>query len=467
MADDNKGAVARATQELTEALNREYTSTKTISRDGDKINIPSYMSLTEASKAILEFQKQQDEQVDTLKEFDCHPNDGLVCFYRAVREVFGELLPSSMETFFGNLPGTQLNIKLHGGQSISVPIGLAEVPGLPIKMDLKFKLNPNHPRGGQFGVVFSHARKFEPLIERIYQITQDKLKNESIFRGHAIDSRFEFIDLSTFNPAKVVFASDVMKKIEANILAPIRYTSRWRKSGSPLKRGILLGGPYGTGKTLTARLTAFECEKQGWTFINVRPGDNIINSLNVAKHYAPSVVFFEDIDQSASGERTEDLNVILNNVDGIVSKGEEVMVVVTTNHIEKINRAMLRPGRLDSVILLSSLDTPAIISIIENVATDKGGQSLIEGTLDHDAIGKIAEGYTAAFVAESVTKAIAYAIARASSDDLKITSEDIVSALSELRPQYEMMNTPATDLPASLERELGRVMDRALAGEYS
>jgi SpoVK/Ycf46/Vps4 family AAA+-type ATPase len=72
----------------------------------------------------------------------------------------------------------------------------------------------------------------------------------------------------------------------------------------PLKRGVLLEGPYGTGKTLTAFVTAKKCVENGWTFIMLDRVAALKEALTFARMYAPAVVFAEDIDRSVEGERT-------------------------------------------------------------------------------------------------------------------------------------------------------------------
>lgn len=435
-----KAKLEVAMTRLTEALNERYNDKKSIERSGDKIVIPARMTLPDAAKAISEFHVKQEEVIETRHDFVCHPHDGMVSFYQAVTDTFGELMGEGQDMGFkGKIPGRAMNIAISTTETISVPVGTTAIPGLPIEMTLHPQFDEKHDLGGSFIVVFKHPRKFEPLIKQIVDLTNEKLKKESIFRGKAINSGWEFINLDGFNPEKVIYSRNDERMIEANVLLPIRRTKDWRAAGNRLKRGILLYGPYGTGKTLTALYTAYECVKNGWTFINVRPGDDISKSLRVAKMFAPAVVFFEDIDQSVDGERDEGLNQILNTVDGVVGKNDEVMVVLTTNHIERINPAMLRPGRLDSAIPVGELDDYAIEKLIVSTAKDTFGNSSLEGKLDMKAIMNIAEGYTSAFIVEAVIKAKSYALARSVDQNWKITCEDIVLALTELHPQYLLM----------------------------
>jgi transitional endoplasmic reticulum ATPase len=330
-------------------------------------------------------------------------------------------------------------------------------------MNLNPVTDPKKDIGGFLAVTFEAKRKYEPVINEIVALTKKKLKEESIYKGKAINSRFEFFDLTNFNPDKVIYSLEDERRIGANILQPIRHTDTWRKAGSSLKRGVLLYGAYGTGKTLTALLTAHECQKHGWTFINVLPGDDIAPSLKIAKRFAPAVVFFEDIDQATHGERDADLNQILNTVDGVVGKGDEVMVILTTNHVDKINPAMMRPGRLDAAIPCGELDAYATEKLIRSTAMDMYGESKLEGELDMTAVMDAATGYTSAFITESVVKAKAYALARLTTNtNWNITSDDIVSALKELRPQYVMMRGNVVEAEPSMDARMTALVEEAL-----
>jgi transitional endoplasmic reticulum ATPase len=365
----------------------------------------------------------------------------MVCFYKAISQTFGQLMGASSQGKMGEkIPGRQMTINISATETLDIPVGETQIPGLPISMNIAPQFDVKSDLGGKFVVVFDHARMYTPLIQELDRLAKKMLAENSIFKGKAINSNFEFVNLSGFREERVIYSQAVEKMIEANILQPITRTEEWRKAGSSLKRGILLHGPYGTGKTLTALKTAMECQRHGWTFLNVRPGDDITKSLRVAKYYAPCVVFFEDIDRDASGSRTHDLDQILNTIDGVVGKGDEVMTVMTTNHIENISPAMLRPGRLDAVIACGDLDAYAIKRMLEVTAQDTYGESMLTGHLDMDTIMRISDGYTAAFVVEAVQKAKAYALARTESGNKwSISNDDIVAALSELRPQYELM----------------------------
>jgi len=443
----------KAVERLQAALAENYEAQAGILRQGDRIIIPSFMSYRDASQAILAYEKKMEETIQTAMQFECHPNDGLVAFYRAMKSAFGELAGAASWSFFGKIPGRSLSVPISHSEKVVVPIGKAEIPGLPIIFDIRVERDNNLELGGSMVVICGYPCKFEPLIKKIEQLTQVELRDHPIFKGKAIDSDFNFLNVDDFDPDSVIFSESEQRMVDANILAPIRKTAAWKASGSSIKRGVLLYGPYGTGKTLTALLTAKEATKYGWTFINVLSGGNIATAIRVAKHYQPAVVFFEDIDQDTSGERDESINDILNTTDGLLSKNSEVMVILTTNHVEHVNRGMLRPGRLDSIIQLGTLDRSSLKKLITASA-----HNTIEGDLDMDKIEEAAKGYVPAYVVEAVTKAKAYALAANGKNKLAINSGHIVAAMQELRFQWNLMNTDQTMKRPTLDQAMSEVV---------
>lgn len=454
-----KSAVEKAMETLERQLSVEYEATAGILRQGDRIIIPQFMGYADAAEALMKFEKAMNEQAKTRADFDCHPDDGLYALYTSVKAAFGNLMGAQIDTFFGPIPGKSQAITIGFQQTINVPVGTSEIPGVPIMLDIMPHYDPDDDDGGSLTVFFMYRRKFEPLIKKIEEMTREQLRTHSIFKGKAIDSKFQFLNVEGFDESRVVYSRHEERAIRANILSPIIHSEKWLASGSSLKRGILMHGQYGTGKTLTALLTGKTCVHHGWTFINVLPGDDIVKSLRFAKRYEPCAVFFEDIDADTSGKRDDRINEILNSIDGLLAKDSRVMCILTTNHIENINRGMLRPGRLDSIIELGQLDKDAVCKLIHVLAGDH-----LKGDLDADEIWAAAEGYVPAFIVEAVTKAKAYALADDGAEDhrLSITHQNVVDALYELRPQWEMMNSEQVILPDSVDQALRSVVEKTV-----
>ena len=139
-----------------------------------------------------------------------------------------------------------------------------------------------------------------------------------------------FLDLSKIDPNKVIYSEEVLTQLNTNLWSVLEHTDLMRSYGLPLKRAVLLEGPYGTGKTLAGTLTAKRAVENGWTFILVRPGqDDLFTALKTAQVYAPAVVWFEDIDGLAKGGTDEQISRLLDALDGAQTKGHAVVAGFT------------------------------------------------------------------------------------------------------------------------------------------
>src|SRR5690606_28823264 len=146
------------------------------------------------------------------------------------------------------------------------------------------------------------------------------------------------------------------------------------------------------------QLTALEATQHGWTFISARPGrDKIEDVLRTARLYQPAVVFVEDIDNATSPGEDDHVTKLLDAFDGITAKGGELMIVMTTNHVEWINKGMLRPGRLGAVIESAQLDAAGIGRMVKAV----GVPEKLDAKVDYTKVTEAMEGFLPAFVRET------------------------------------------------------------------
>jgi hypothetical protein len=117
------------------------------------------------------------------------------------------------------------------------------------------------------------------------------------------------------------------------------------------KRTYLFIGTYGTGKTETAMRVGNFASQNNTTFIYVPNPEDFKGVLKKASDFEKVVIFVEDVDKLAEGQdRTEEINDMLNLLDGVETKNKNIKIIFTTNHEEEINAAMRRPGRIDMIL---------------------------------------------------------------------------------------------------------------------
>lgn len=133
--------------------------------------------------------------------------------------------------------------------------------------------------------------------------------------------------------------------------------------GVPYRRGYMLHGPPGTGKTSFTQAIAGEMN-MNVCYLNLSGNQIDDDGLNRALNQAPmnSIILLEDIDgifkkREAITKETRGRHVtfsgLLNALDGVRSQ-EGAIIFMTTNHIERLDPALLRPGRCDLTVKLNN-----------------------------------------------------------------------------------------------------------------
>lgn len=433
--------------------------------EGDRFVLPANMrgKLGSAIKYLREYEEQQEREFAFSRTFNYRPWDGANAFQRAMKRLFGTTgVGVKIQTMFGDIPPQYKTINVTHTDTIQVPWGRVGFSPL----EAEFTLGAT--RHEDFGVVFALSveapRKYRTQIEAFFQIVEDELKTASIYRGKAFTGGGEpqFLDLSTVDPDRVIYSEEVMVQLDTNMWSLLRYTDRMRENRIPLKRAVLVEGPYGTGKTLAGYLTARQAVDNGWTFILARPGkDDLMEVLQTAQLYAPAVVWYEDIDTVAQGQNDMQISRLLDVLDGITNKGAEVLAGFTTNHVSKIQKGVLRPGRLDAVVHIGGLDAAGFEKLVR-VTIPTG----LLGEVDFAAVADAFDGLLPAFAKEAIDRALRYSISRNQGVPDKIHTVDLVNAAHGLRPQLELMDAARegvrkSTLEDTLEQVFAGVMNKA------
>jgi 26S proteasome regulatory subunit T2 len=154
---------------------------------------------------------------------------------------------------------------------------------------------------------------------------------------------------------------------------PLTHPELYEEMGIKPPKGVILYGAPGTGKTLLAKAVANQTSATflrvvGSELIQKYLGDGpklVRNIFDVAKQYAPAIVFIDEVDaigskrydSTSSGEREiqRTLLELLNQLDGFDDRGD-VKVIMATNRIENLDPALIRPGRIDRKILFENPD---------------------------------------------------------------------------------------------------------------
>lgn len=419
-----------------------------IEHKGAKIYLPDspiHMSLDTAIDTLTRKRDEAEETVAVNETVDAFPKDGAVAFQKAMQRMFGWVSSVPTPGFFGSTPPTTIDVEVGPNQRISVVWGRFELPGVEGHVNCGAYGTKQGPR---FIIKGEVKRKHHDIVRALAESTRQIAAAESIYRNKAIklnvdedgdidwDHGIAFSDLSGVNVDELVFSELTERQIETNLWTMIRQTARCRTHKIPLKRGILMAGRYGTGKSLTSAVTAKLAVANGWTFLSISRVGGLKDALHFARKFQPCVIFAEDVDRATEGsERTTAIDDVLNTIDGIESKGTEIMVVLTTNHVENINRAMLRPGRLDAVIEVTPPDATAVKKLIRMY-----GRSMVDPNDSFDKSATLLSGQIPAMVRECIERAKLYAISRSDSDEgLLVTDDDVFAAADGMKAHMELL----------------------------
>lgn len=411
------------------------TSEDDVVFEGTKLVIPETMNVKQAIRMLAKKLKADEEEISFSRTFRYRPWDGALAARNAIFKAFGVVQQKATFSFFGKNPPQLLTINVGPDETEQIPWGAVEIPHLP-GVTLYFEGYHDPEMGNLFHISVESPRKYRHHVEGIFRLIEDELKMNSMYRGKAFDGQSmpQFLDLSGISREEVIYSDDVMIQLEANVWSLLRHTQQMEDLGVPLKRAVLLEGPYGTGKTLAAYLTAQEAVANGWTFIYCRPGkDDLETAMRTAQLYQPAVVFFEDIDTETDGEA--DATRMLDVFDGIAAKGTKIIGVLTTNHKERIHKGMVRPGRLDAVIHIGALDQGGV----ERMTRVKIPNDRLAEDIDFTKVYEAMDGFMPAFCSEAIDRAVRYSLARNAGELKAITTDDLVDAATGLRPQLELM----------------------------
>jgi len=236
---------------------------------------------------------------------------------------------------------------------------------------------------------------------------------------------------------------DVKKLLKESVEWPLKHPEAFDRMGIRPVKGILLYGPPGCGKTLLAKAVANE---SGANFILVNAGEllskwvgesekHVRDVFRRAKQVAPSIIFFDEIDALAPRRgRSIDNNVtervvsqLLTELSGLEDL-HDVVVIAATNRPDMVDPALLRPGRFDRQIFVSTPDEKTRLEILK-VHT----RNMPLKNVSLEKIAKETEGYSGADLEALCREAAMHAL-RNDIEAKVVEEKDFVAAMQDIKP---------------------------------
>lgn len=389
--------------------------------------------------SILQAKKEEEENVVSIqRKYLYRPDDGAAAAAFVLKDRYGITIGKETRTLFGSRPPVLKTIAVAHDKTIQAPWDLIEIPIIK-GAEIRLTQIDDDDWGPVFFVAVETPKKHRKEVEALLDALAVHLEQNSIYRGKAVvgASRLDFMDVSKFDSTKICFSNHVNEMLDNALFGPMKNADAFVGDGIPLRRAILLHGPYGTGKSSIGLKTAQIAEANGWTFLMGKTGaDSVKTVLQTAKLYQRCVVFVEDIDTQATTTDPQKIAQLLEAFDGITSKGTEIILVMTTNHVDRIHKGLMRPGRLDFMVEIGALDRDGMERLIRAVV--KPGQLFPD--IDFDLVAKAMEGFEPAFVKATADRAKTWALNRTSGDPAYLlVTEDLVGAAESLREQLRLL----------------------------
>lgn len=341
-------------------------------------------------KNILAYLEAEIRQSTRMSSFNykihCFKDDGVYQLNRAIESIYGAVnFKKDTNPSGGESVMQTIDIQLASGERIKTLYGKVALPdaGEDAHIDISYDTSSD------FLYVSGRCEfRYSSMIDEIVKLAEKLLKTDSIYKNQAIELSENFtpriMDLSTYDKEFVVLSDQAKYELQP-LMSRVLHPEECRKKGIPLKTGVLLDGAYGTGKTLQAFKIASQAIKKDWCFIYIKEPSYLARTLRLAKSLDENgngvIIFLEDLDQIARGNRDSAMQDILNTLDGGDTKNMNVISIFTTNHIELIEPTFLRGKRIGSVISLGFLDRKTALEYI-TITFSKDGYKLASKGMD-------------------------------------------------------------------------------------
>jgi len=270
-----------------------------------------------------------------------------------------------------------------------------------------------------------------------------------------------FPDLTPTSRENVVLPEAVLGRVERHTLGIAAHRDALRSAGQHLKRGLLLFGPPGTGKTHTTRYIVQHLT--GSTVFLLSGGSlHLLGEVTtMARELQPSVVVLEDVDLVAEerGHRHGSgliLFELLDAMDGAAADAD-LLFLLTTNRADLLEPALAaRPGRVDVAIEIGLPDAQARRRLLELYSR---GVPIALTEDETNVVVERTDGVTASFVKELLRRAVLEALTEHGSPLTKVTGTHVLRALDDLLDSSQRVTRALLGVPSAQDYDTDDELD--------
>lgn len=268
------------------------------------------------------------------------------------------------------------------------------------------------------------------------RLWMDYANANNIFKNKKIDCEGNFLNLQDISWEDVVLDEGVKESIVANVQEMFSLCDEFKKHGMSVKRGVILHGEPGTGKTKICRCLAKDAN---YSVLYALPSSfkcitSIKSICDMAKDLAPCLLIIEDIDWIAQDRNKGAAPIVMelmNRIDGIETFGD-IITLGTTNSLNELEEAVKnRPGRFDRLI---KIGLPSLQSIEKMICTFTR-KFVLDNKIDIKRLSKCCESLSGAHVYDLCNTAAINAVRQKSyeGDNLLLKNKHFIDAIQEIR----------------------------------
>lgn len=371
------------------------------------------------------------DKVVIVRTFEYDPFDLAVAFNHVASEMFGKEPFTGVKSriWLSRMPVAFSTVKVGVNQEVKVALDRTKIGDV----DGEFFLEGSSV---QAFVSEYETTRVETFLDKV----QTRLKTASIYKGKAMTSSRNFMDLSKFNPSLLVYNQRVMEELRENLWVLIEKTDQCRRDSVRIRRKVLFQGRFGTGKTMAALATAKKATEHGFTVFYLEPtvpeaSGAVEFMFELSRKYPPTLLIIEDFDREQRLGDFAGMGRMMAAIDGMTSKDSEILVIFTTNFKDKIAGGFQRPGRIDKTINFNPFNAQDAETLLK-VAIPP---TYIDPNINWDRVGKAISHMTPAFIGEGIgTGSTLAAIYRANGTDKPLVTEEIILRIAEgLQDQHK------------------------------
>lgn len=424
-----QGALKQIKQIVDEENRRNQVPTE-FSQTEKRIIVPHSMNKLQAAKELKRQWEDEEQVIQLDRMFEAwNWKEVLVAVKKATEKHFGWIQGKTVQHWWGTERPREISIvtDIKNGQKITEECFFGKITS-SVWEDAEINVKSN-------SIHVTSKKKYAADVRQFFDLVEKHLDQESIFRGKSItvteitdpwgekSLNFEIFELKVSD--KIILNDDVNTVVNNFIIDDL---------GEEGKRCYLLSGGYGNGKTETAMKIGAAGIAKGMAYFYCKEAHVFSQLLKLSVNYQPCIVFLEDLDEIGAGnQRDAAMNTILNTLDGVQTKGNSITVLFTTNHEQRINPALRRPGRIDLVINFSNPEKIAVAEIYQRYLSELKGYE----ALDYNALAERTPECPGAVVAEIAKRAVKLCKKRGA-----VTEEFVKAAIDSMKHHLRLMSEP-------------------------